>query len=80
MEHRQHDVFLVKWRNLSLNAEAFLSFAPTPDVAIREGALGTGVAADRFSFEFQDLRLTPHQWRCEDAMKHLLALRPENRA
>ena len=59
LEHWQHDVFLVKWRDRSLNADAFLSFALTPDGAIREVRMEPVSPLTDFSFDFQDLRLVP---------------------
>lgn len=59
VEHWQHDVFLVKWRDRALNADAFLSFALTPDGAIREVRMEPVSPLTDFSFDFQDLRLTP---------------------
>ncbi|MCL1634227.1 serine hydrolase [Luteimonas sp. SX5] len=59
LEHWQHDVFLVKWRDRSLNADAFLSFALTPDGAIREVRMEPVSPLTDFSFDFQDLRLAP---------------------
>jgi len=59
LEHWQHDVFLVKWRDRSLNADAFLSFTLTPDGAIREARMEPVSSLTDFSFDFQDLRLAP---------------------
>ncbi|HJR72927.1 MAG TPA: serine hydrolase [Luteimonas sp.] len=59
IEHWQHDVFLVKWRDRALNADAFLSFDLTPDGAIREVRMEPVSPLTDFSFDFQDLRLTP---------------------
>lgn len=59
LEHWQHDVFLVKWRDRSLNADAFLSFALTADGTIREVRMEPVSPLTDFSFDFQDLRLTP---------------------
>lgn len=59
LQHWQHDVFLVKWRDRSLNADAFLSFALTPDGEIREVRMEPVSPLTDFSFDFQDLRLTP---------------------
>ncbi|WP_199753488.1 serine hydrolase [Luteimonas cucumeris] len=59
LEHWQHDVFLVKWRDRSLNADAFLSFALTPDGKIREVRMEPVSPLTDFSFDFQDLRLVP---------------------
>jgi len=59
LEHWQHDVFLVKWLDRALNADAFLSFALTPDGKIREVRMEPVSPLTDFSFDFQDLRLAP---------------------
>ncbi|MBS7455602.1 serine hydrolase [Coralloluteibacterium stylophorae] len=59
LEHWQHDTFLVRWRDRQLNADAFLSFALTPDGAIREARMEPVSPLTDFSFDFQDLRLAP---------------------
>jgi len=55
----QHDTFVVRWRERALNADAFLSFALTPDGAIREARMEPISPLTDFSFDFQDLRLAP---------------------
>lgn len=55
----QHDSFLIRWRDRSLNADAFVSFSLTPDGAIREARMEAASPRTDFSFDFQDLRLTP---------------------
>jgi CubicO group peptidase (beta-lactamase class C family) len=55
----QHDTFVVRWRERALNADAFLSFALTPDGAIREALMEPISPLTDFSFDFQDLRLAP---------------------
>lgn len=59
LEHWQHDVFLVRWRDRSLNADAFISFALTPDGKVREARMEAISPLTDFSFDFQDLVLTP---------------------
>jgi hypothetical protein len=55
----QHDTFVVRWRERELNADAFLSFALTPDGAVREARMEPVSPLTDFSFDFQDLRLAP---------------------
>lgn len=59
LEHWQHDTFLVRWRDRSLNADAFATFALGPDGDIRELRMEPISPRTDFSFDFQDLRLTP---------------------
>lgn len=59
LEHWQHDVFIVRWRERWLNADAFVSFALTPDGAIREARMEAISPLTDFSFDFHDLRLVP---------------------
>jgi CubicO group peptidase (beta-lactamase class C family) len=59
LEHWQHDSFVVRWRDRSLNADAFLTFALNPDGSIREARMEAVSPATDFSFDFHDLRLTP---------------------
>jgi CubicO group peptidase (beta-lactamase class C family) len=60
MQPWQHDTFFVRWRDRSLNADAFVSFALTPDGDIREARMQAASSLTDFSFDFQDLRLLPH--------------------
>ncbi len=59
MEHWQHDTFIVRWNDRSLNADAFVSFALDPDGRIREVRMEPVSPLTDFSFDFQDLRLAP---------------------
>jgi CubicO group peptidase (beta-lactamase class C family) len=59
LSHWQHDTFLVRWRDRSLNADAFVSFALDPDGRIREVRMQPVSPLTDFSFDFQDLRLVP---------------------
>lgn len=58
-EHWQHDTFIVRWRDRALNADAFLTFALTPEGAVREARMQAVSPLTDFSFDFQDLRLVP---------------------
>lgn len=55
----QHDTFLVRWADRSLNADAFLTFALTPDGKVREARMEAVSPLTDFSFDFQDLVLVP---------------------
>lgn len=59
LEHWQHDTFIVRWDDRSLNADAFVNFALTPDGKIREVRMEAVSPLTDFSFDFQDLVLTP---------------------
>ncbi|HEY0310120.1 MAG TPA: serine hydrolase [Luteimonas sp.] len=59
LTHWQHDTFLVRWDQRWLNADAFLSFALDADGNIREARMVPASELTDFSFDFQDLRLTP---------------------
>lgn len=55
----QHDTFLVHWRDRSLNADAFVTFALDADGHVREVRMKPISPRTDFSFDFQDLRLRP---------------------
>ncbi|MFK3648914.1 serine hydrolase [Lysobacter enzymogenes] len=59
LSHWQHDTFIVRWDQRWLNADAFLNFALTPDGKVRELRIEAISPLTDFSFDFQDLRLTP---------------------
>jgi CubicO group peptidase (beta-lactamase class C family) len=59
MKHWSRDTFIVRWRDRSLNADAFVTFALTPDGKIRNVRMKPISPRTDFSFDFQDLRLTP---------------------
>ena len=59
IEHWQHDSFIVRWRDRSLNADAFVNFALDADGKIREMRMQPVSPLTDFSFDFQDLRLAP---------------------
>jgi len=57
LQHWQHDTFLVKWNDRTLNGDAFVSFALDPDGAVREARMEAASEMTDFSFDFQDLLL-----------------------
>ena len=56
LEHWQYDTFVARWRDRSLNADAFVTFALEPTATSARRAVP---ALTDFSFDFQDLRLVP---------------------
>jgi CubicO group peptidase (beta-lactamase class C family) len=59
LEHWQHDTFVARWRDRELRADAFVTFALTPDGTIDQARMRPTSPAVDFSFDFQDLLLTP---------------------
>ncbi|HLY18049.1 MAG TPA: serine hydrolase [Bryobacteraceae bacterium] len=59
LEHWQYDTFKARWRDRSLAADAFVTFALKPDGSIRQVNMVPASALTDFSFDFQDLLLTP---------------------
>lgn len=59
LEHWQHDTFLVRWDDRSLNADAFVTFALDPDGNVRDLRMQAASELTDFSFDFQDLVFTP---------------------
>lgn len=55
----QHDSFTVRWDDRALNADAFVDFTLDMDGHIREMRMQPISPLTDFSFDFQDLRLTP---------------------
>ena len=59
LEHWQHDTFIVRWDERWLNADAFVTFALDADGKPREARMEAISPNTDFSFDFQDLLLTP---------------------
>lgn len=59
MEPWQHDTFIVHWDDRGLNADAFVSYALDADGKVREVRMQPVSPLTDFSFDFQDLRLSP---------------------
>lgn len=59
LEHWQHDTFIVRWHDRSHNADAFVTFALTPDGAVDRMKLEAISPLTDFSFDFHDLVLKP---------------------
>jgi CubicO group peptidase (beta-lactamase class C family) len=59
LEHFQYDTFIARWRDRTLNADAYLTFALNPDGSIREARMKAVSPLTDFSFDFHDLDLKP---------------------
>jgi hypothetical protein len=59
LEHWQHDTFVARWRDRSLDADAFVTFALKPDGSIEEIKMVAVSPSTDFSFDFHDLLFTP---------------------
>lgn len=59
LEPWQHDTFVVRWRDRSLRADAFVTFALDPDGKVEQAKMRAVSPETDFSFDFQDLLLKP---------------------
>jgi CubicO group peptidase (beta-lactamase class C family) len=59
LEHWQHDTFVAKWTDRELRADAFVTFALTPDGGIDSVRMRAVSPDTDFSFDFQDLLFRP---------------------
>jgi CubicO group peptidase (beta-lactamase class C family) len=63
LEHWQQDTFVARWRQAFMSdeapADAYVSFALAPDASIERVTMAPVSPAIDFSFDFQDLLLTP---------------------
>jgi len=59
LKHWQYDTFQARWRDRSLDADAFVTFALNPDGAISQMKMVPISPLTDFSFDFQDLLFTP---------------------
>ncbi len=59
LEHWQHDTFVARWRDRELRADAYVTFALTPDGGIERVKMEPAAPDVDFSFDFQDLLLQP---------------------
>jgi CubicO group peptidase (beta-lactamase class C family) len=57
--HWQHDTFLARWRDRELRADAYATFWLNADGSVHQLRLVPASEAVDFSFDFQDLVLTP---------------------
>jgi hypothetical protein len=59
LEHWQYDTFVARWRDRSLQADAFVSFALKPDGGVEQVKMAPVSPLTDFSFDFQDLLFIP---------------------
>jgi CubicO group peptidase (beta-lactamase class C family) len=59
LEHWQHDVFVARWRDRELRADAFVTFALDADGHVEQAKMRAVSPQTDFSFDFQDLLLKP---------------------
>jgi len=59
LEHWQYDTFVARWRDRSLRADAYVTFALTPGGDIDQIKMAPASPAVDFSFDFADLLLRP---------------------
>ena len=59
LQHWQHDTFLVKWDDRTLNGDAFVTFSLDADGRVREARMEAASELTDFSFDSHDLRLEP---------------------
>jgi CubicO group peptidase (beta-lactamase class C family) len=57
LEHWQYDTFVARWRDRTLNADAYVTFALNPDGSIESAKMQPVSPLTDFSFDFQDLAL-----------------------
>jgi CubicO group peptidase (beta-lactamase class C family) len=55
LEHWQYDTFIARWKNRTLDADAYVTFALKPDGTIDEMRMSAVSPLTDFSFDFQDL-------------------------
>jgi len=59
MEHWQYDTFVARWRNRSLDADAYVTFTLKPNGSVDEMRMQAVSPTTDFSFDFQDLLFRP---------------------
>jgi CubicO group peptidase (beta-lactamase class C family) len=59
LEPWQYDTFVARWRDRSLNADAYVMFALKPDGSIEQMKMAPVSPLTDFSFDFQDLLFMP---------------------
>lgn len=59
LEHWQYDTFVARWRDRSLNADAFVTFSLKPDGSIDQMEMLPVSPLVDFSYDFQDLLFVP---------------------
>lgn len=59
LEHYQHNTFIVRWHDRTLEADAFVNFNLNEDGGINYATMKAVSKATDFSFDFHDLKLRP---------------------
>jgi CubicO group peptidase (beta-lactamase class C family) len=59
LEHYQHNTFIVRWDDRTLEADAYVNFNLNPDGSINFVTMKAVSWATDFSFDFHDLKLRP---------------------
>ena len=59
LEHYQHNTFIVRWDDRTLEADAYVNFNLNPDGSINFATMEAVSWATDFSFDFHDLKLQP---------------------
>ena len=59
LEHWQYDTFVARWKNRTLDADAYATFTLKPDGSIDEMRMRAISPLTDFSFDFQDLLFKP---------------------
>lgn len=61
LEHYQHNTFIVRWHDRTLEADAFVNFNLNEDGSIHYATMKAVSRKTDFSFDFHDLKLSPKQ-------------------
>ncbi|RHW75851.1 serine hydrolase [Colwellia sp. RSH04] len=61
LEHHQHNTFIVRWHDRTLEADAFVNFNLDENGAVKYATMKAVSKATDFSFDFHDLKLLPKQ-------------------
>jgi CubicO group peptidase (beta-lactamase class C family) len=59
LEHWQYDTFVARWKNRTLDADAYVTFSLKPDGSIADMRMAAVSPLTDFSFDFQDLLFHP---------------------
>lgn len=59
LEHYQHNTFIVRWHDRTLEADAFVNFNLNAEGNISYATMKAVSRATDFSFDFHDLKLVP---------------------
>jgi hypothetical protein len=59
LTHWQYETFMARWRERSLNADAYVTFALDHDGTIEQMTMAPVSSLTDFSFDFKDLHFRP---------------------